>query len=918
MILALILPPAAATATSAPSEAVRAVRLGHWPDRVRLVLETDASLPFRVLSNPGDRELRLVLDNVAAQSLAGALARALPADGALIRGHAVDGDDTAPRLTLHFNGPVTANLFNLKPDHGLGHRLVVDLFPTAPAAGPGQAPAAPRELALPRHDENILDGGEGATVAPALEELWLDARLNNQRERTTVLALRRGADEVLLGEEDLRNWRINPPQGGALEHGGERFHPLSTLGVEARLDPRRLTLDLDAPANLFGATRLDGPRRDPLPLAPSPLGAFANYDLSATRGDDGEVRAAGLFELGVFNGWGSGTANLLARRDPDGRERELVRLDTQWRRDDPERMRTLVVGDTTNRGTGWSGGVRFGGIQWGTNFSTQPEFLTLPLLSMGGEAALPSTLDLYVNDALRLRREVPPGPFTIDEIPTVTGQGQTRLVVRDILGREQVITQDFYASQRLLRAGLREYAVELGAIRENYGRASFDYGRPLAAATWRGGISDRLTLEAHGQLLGEDGESGEDSAGTQATAGLGASWLLPAGGVLYGSLAASEGDPGRGELFAFGAQRQGRRLSAGFDTQLASAGFARAGMLAGDALPAHQSRLYASLAGIGRGALSLGYTVQNHRQREDVEFTNLGYSIAVGTIGYLSLTALHFLDSNDTTLRAHFTLPLDREGTTASLAATHRDGGSGATARVQRSLPVGTGLGYSLEASGGDSDQQRASVAYQNDRGSWSLEGSRFNGQTATRANARGGIALLGGLFASRAIDDSFAVVRVPGFPGVRVYADNQPVARTNGDGVALVPRLRAYQRNRLRIDQADLPLDANVGGLERDVAPYHRSGVTLEFPVTRSRNALFRLELDNGDPLPTGAVVVATDGTLFPVGLRGEVFATDLEPVNRLEARWRGQRCPFTLRVPDSDEPLVELGAVACGGVRP
>src|SRR5690606_3658684 len=196
-------------------------------------------------------------------------------------------------------------------------------------------------------------------------------------------------------------------------------------------------------------------------------------------------------------------------------------------------------------------------------------------------------------------------------------------------------------------------------------------------------------------------------------------------------------------------------------------------------------RLYASVSGIGRGALSLGYTVQNHRQRDDVEFINLGYSIGVGSVGCLIWSALHSTDSDETTQLDHFTLPLVREGTTASLAATHRDGGSGATARVQRSLPVGTGLGYSLEASGGDSDQQRASVAYQNDRGSWSLEGSRFNGQTATRANARGGIALLGGLFASRAIDDSFAVVRVPGFPGVRVYADNQPVARTNGDGVA-------------------------------------------------------------------------------------------------------------------------------------
>src|SRR5690606_12691713 len=230
MILALILPPAAATATSAPSEAVRAVRLGHWPDRVRLVLETDASLPFRVLSAPGDGALRLVLDPVSADSLASALDRVLPTDQPLIRGHAVEGEGTASRLTLSFSGPVTANLFNLQPDHGLGHRLVVDLFPTAPVQT-APARAVPRTLALPRHDENVLDGGEGAGAAPALEELWLDARLNNQPERTTVLALRRGADELWLGEQDLHNWRINPPDGGALEYGGERFHPLSRLGV---------------------------------------------------------------------------------------------------------------------------------------------------------------------------------------------------------------------------------------------------------------------------------------------------------------------------------------------------------------------------------------------------------------------------------------------------------------------------------------------------------------------------------------------------------------------------------------------------------------------------------------------------------------------------------------------------------------
>lgn len=36
----------------------------------------------------------------------------------------------------------------------------------------------------------------------------------------------------------------------------------------------------------------------------------------------------------------------------------LVRLDTAWRTDDPQRLRTLGVGDTTSRATAWSGAVR--------------------------------------------------------------------------------------------------------------------------------------------------------------------------------------------------------------------------------------------------------------------------------------------------------------------------------------------------------------------------------------------------------------------------------------------------------------------------------------------------------------------------------------------------------------------------------
>ena len=284
-------------------------------------------------------------------------------------------------------------------------------------------------------------------------------------------------------------------------------------------------MDIQAPTKLFKANALNGLQQKKTVLTPSSRGVFVNYDLSMIQNSsDQEVRRIGLFEMVAFNEWGSGSTNFLAQYNQVANSPEWIRLDSYWRKDDPNKMHTLTLGDTYSRGTGWSGGVRFGGLQWGSNYSTQPEFVTLPLMSMAGEAALPSTVDLYINNALRLQREIPPGPFSIDEIPTVTGDGQAKLVVRDILGREKIITQNFYSSQQLLRVGLNQYSLEFGAIRENYGRSSNDYGRMMTAATWRRGLSNRFTLQTHAQALSDQG-----------LLGLGTYSVLPGGGNAFSS-----------------------------------------------------------------------------------------------------------------------------------------------------------------------------------------------------------------------------------------------------------------------------------------------------------------------------------------------------------------------------------------------
>ncbi len=144
-------------------------------------------------------------------------------------------------------------------------------------------------------------------------------------------------------------------------------------------------------------------------------------------------------------------------------------------------------------------------------------------------------------------------------------------------------------------------------------------------------------------------------------------------------------------------------------------------------------------------------------------------------------------------------------------------------------------------------------------------------------------------------------------------------MTRTNALGLALIPHLRAYQKNPVGIDQADLPLDAEVTSLQLKLTPALRSGVVVDFPVRRSRSASFRLAGEDGMALPPGAVV-QLEGDLreFPVGFDGRVFVTGLGLHNRLLGEWAGRPCHAEFVLGDPSEPLPDLGTLICKGTTP
>jgi outer membrane usher protein len=422
-------------------------------------------------------------------------------------------------------------------------------------------------------------------------------------------------------------------------------------------------------------------------------------------------------------------------------------------------------------------------------------------------------------------------------------------------------------------------------------------------------MSSHWTAEMHAELLEE-----------QQTAGIGSVWLWPSVGVFSASVAGSRSGSATGSLFNLGFQAQHRRMGFGATAQWSSAEFAQVGLEQGRPAPRAIAQAFVNLSAGRAGALSVSYSYQDWRDTERTELINANYGLTLGDAGFLSVSLVRIMESSpDSIVSLNFTRLLG-ERDTGSLFASKNRKDTRASVRLQRGLPQGEGFGYRMVSGFTESDPREASIAYQSGIGAYEVAVGQIDGFTSYRGHASGGVAFLGtDAFLSRRVDSSFAVVTVPGYEGVNVYRDNQAVARTNRAGVALISRLRPYEVNAVRIESADLPMDATIGTLQLDAIPYLRSGLRLAFPVKRSRGAVFNIVLDSGEPLPSGAIVtVAGRSEEFPVGLRGEVYVTGLDASNELVATWKRQSCGLHVSFPESDDPLPHLGTFKCSGISP
>jgi len=729
----------------------------------------------------------------------------------------------------------------------------------------------------------------------------------NYRPQGVTLLLSDGAETYFASTLDLEKWGVRGPYQDLLEYQGREYSPLSSLGdVDVDYDSVRASVALVFPAHLLPSQN-SSLRQNRAPPPTSSTGAYLDYDWTYT--DGYESYASGLIAPTIFSPLGALHTQVLYRGyDLSFVEPELadpwVRLNTTFTHDIPEKMRSLRVGDVIGRPGPWGGALRIGGVQLASNFSTQPAFVTFPTPSIFGETRLPSSLDLYVDDRLRYQQDLEPGSFRIDDVPVVTGSGQMQMIVTDILGREMTYTQDFYVSPELLRTGLSEYSYTLGAIRKNFGYESNNYGDVALLATHRYGVNDRLTVGARAEL----GQYTQHLSGT-------ADWSPGNKGVLTAGVGLSNSTLGGGVAWNLGYQYHASEFRVGAQALGTSRDFR---LIDGDYYrppPKTQIVLSGGWSGRFRGSIGLTFVQQDYHNEVTRRVVTLSHNQTLFGSYSMSIFGSYTTDRESS---ASVGLTVSRalgKRRSASAYAFHGDDNTRVRMEAQRSLTTGPSIGYRFGTVIDTENQFDASIVGQTDHGRYSLDGEHLAGETSWRTSATGSIAWLAGRpYFTREINEGFAVAKIGNFENVRVYVENQEVGQSDSHGRVLLPTLRPYETNRIRIEPMDLPLSSEVPVVAIEVAPSYRSGVVIEFPVTSPRSALVQAILPNGEPVPEGsAVYLAGRSTPSVVGMNGTIYVISEAASTEVVVERRDGRCSFSIELPEQGESIPHLGVVVC-----
>lgn len=710
-------------------------------------------------------------------------------------------------------------------------------------------------------EKKISDAALSSSVSNQADA-YIEVTVNGEA-RPNMIPIRQLPDNSFVVQADVLREIGILPQRAATNRGG--WVKLSALkNVKYSYDPKTESIafvitDINALAPytvsldpLASAAMKGGAEGAIKPQ--SDLAAVLNYDIYADSGHNNfkdlwafqgasatvDGRISGKF--GTFY-----TSELLrySSQSSNSNKFDGARLDSYWTYSDEKRMLAYQVGDVVTRSLSWSRSTRLGGFQLRRNFDLRDNLVTMALPELSGSAAVPSSVDLYINNAKRATEDVPTGPFSLTNLPVITGANTARLVVRDAMGQESVKEVSFYASSDLLAKGLWDFSFEAGVPRNQYGTNSDQYSSDLfVSASSRYGLTNRLTSEAH-----------LEAGGNFFNGGTGVKFTLGDIGVfsLAGSASIYKGETGQ-QLYANAQlQRWGFNFSAmtqrNFGNYNDIASIADSKYLAGN-LNANLNTYTAGIASsTSRQAkttnqlslstnlrfdpttITASYTEIKYWNQPDAQYMSISANRNFGRRVYGYATGfINFKDSKAYSIFAGVSISLDK-GYSASTNVTTDRQGSRVTSRVGKSLGGQIGdYGLALRDIEGTNTQRGVDVQYRSPVALVGASIDQYKDNWRATASASGGLVLADGtVMPTLRVSDSFAVVNV-GVPDVGVKVNNLKYGKTWRNGRVIIPDLISYTPSNIALDMDSLPPDVIVDKTDETVRPAVKSGVVVHF----------------------------------------------------------------------------------------
>ncbi|MCF9046971.1 fimbria/pilus outer membrane usher protein [Acinetobacter nectaris] len=583
------------------------------------------------------------------------------------------------------------------------------------------------------------------------------------------------------------------------------------------------------------------------------------------------------------------TGFLYSNSAKDSQFQHFIRLDTKWQHINPTKISQYTIGDFNSNTTDWGSSTRLAGFQWSSAYSQRPDIITTAMPNFSGSAVLPSTLDLYVNQQRIFSGNVPAGRFDIKQIPYISGNEVT-LVTTDETGHQVIKKEPYYYSAKLLNTEIKEFSVDVGIPRYNYGLLSNNYNTHtiLSSGSFRYGYSPLITLSG-GSEVSTDG---------LINLGMGGITKFLGRSVFNTSIAMSHYKNNFGGLAQVGIDSQISQTMV-FNTSYQETLNKYANLayvseqkyqkntdsFKSTAFAQKILRAGISYSPIPNYSLTLGYNqISSDNSINQLLSMNLNGNMSQNWSFYLSGYTGLTKKNNSAFLAVRYSPSMRFNATTSTTLNDHtvsyRQEFSGSN--ISNNKIGSFSGGGAIESNGASYD----SSLYSSYMGNYNTIAGTY---TENNSNRQVAVSLSGSviaasrkIFFANQIGNGFAIVNNAG-PKSQVLNGGVNLGQTDAKGKFLITNLNPYQTQFIYIDPTNLPLDWSLNSTEKSTIIGYKQGVNLDFGAHESAKGLIKIIDKSGRVIAPGYAVLVNGKDSAIVGYDGQVFLENIQKNNIL-----------------------------------